>query len=118
MTGSIFAFGCAVASGRGQTVPSALAALPFRRFRPAGYALPEALSTGITRRKAPRTTHSQRSAGQHRASVRTAQRKLSAVFNDGDEQVLRADIVAAELGGRELCHLQNALCARGEIMRW
>ncbi len=42
-------------------------------------------------------------------------RKAFTVFNDGDEQVLRADVVTAELGGRELCHLQNTLCARGEI---
>ena len=69
---------------------------------------------GITvgKRRGQRICNALRVNAEH---LQETHRKAFTVFNDGNEQVLRADVVTAELGGRELCHLQNALCARGEI---
>ena len=43
--------------------------------------------------------------------------KALAVLDDRDQEVLRADVVATELRGRELRHLENPLRARREICR-
>ena len=69
---------------------------------------------GITvgKRRGQRICNALRVNAEH---LQETHRKAFTVFNDGNEQVLRADVVTAEFGGRELCHLQNALCARGEI---